>query len=437
MDKLSYLKEVIKQGLFTRLSVLLSLFAVTKPKSADPMEHDSHPFKLILQPWGYDFITPIATLEKITDSVPNQPLFQFKERIVADSTWCPTLKEPTETSIGTLLFNLICLVPAFGTKFPYQNGKLTISDIEAKIALKLQNTPAPNAQRSDEFYYVDEYLKFIDSLQYLARLSQVCTWSATKKTLLAPPGIKQFKETLINGKYKGKLKDPVELTNFETELKAFDKEYLKDDPAFGTYVKGKILDTSRKKLFLNVGADNSFKNTVEVVPVLNSLEEGWPTEPEQFVAVLNGLRYSSFSRGAETVKGGVSAKQLLRAANNFKIVPSDCGTKLGILRSIDKTNYEKSVGRYVMESNAIKLIETKEDAAKYIGKTVRFRSPMYCKVSGDSICRYCAGERLAKYPTGLTIPLTEVSAIILSASMKQMHVSGVSTAKMDITEVLS
>ena len=70
-----------------------------------------------------------------------------------------------------------------------------------------------------------------------------------------------------------------------------------------------------------MGAEGgNFTDKVTITPVINSLQEGWPTDPVEFTAMMNGLRYASFSRGSETVKGGVSAKYLLRAGNNFKIV---------------------------------------------------------------------------------------------------------------------
>jgi hypothetical protein len=40
--------------------------------------------------------------------------------------------------------------------------------------------------------------------------------------------------------------------------------------------------------------------------VPNALSEGWPTDKEQFTAMLNNARSASFARAKETVKGGVT-----------------------------------------------------------------------------------------------------------------------------------
>jgi hypothetical protein len=62
---------------------------------------------------------------------------------------------------------------------------------------------------------------------------------------------------------------------------------------------------------------------------------------------------------------------------------------------------------------------------------------MYCKLSGDNICKVCAGKSLSQYPTGLTIPLTEVSNVILTASLKAMHQNTTATAKLNLAKALS
>ncbi len=177
----------------------------------------------------------------------------------------------------------------------------------------------------------------------------------------------------------------------------------------------------------------------------NSLTEGWSTDPVEFTAAMNGLRVGSFSRGAETVKGGVSAKLLLRAANNFKIVDTDCGSQLGIKRHYTFNDWPQLVGRYELVNarggaNSPKmtlLIENKERLPNDLNHQLTLRTPMYCKLEGDNICKVCAGTKLSQYPTGITIPLTEISAIILTASLKMMHQSSLTTVKMNLQELIS
>lgn len=432
MKKLDYLKLAFKHRLFRHRAWIITVFSVTKPMEGQ----DNYYLRLIPQPWGYSFIDETGVEQKIEDSKPGEPLFTFKDRLTIDPSWIENVTGTGETSVGNLLFNHFCIVSSFGAKFPFVFGRTSVDKLEDIIAQRLQDTPKTEADRSSQFFYVDEYVKFVNALQDFSSLSQLSAYSATPKAILPPTGIDAFKKELLK-KYEGKLDDPVEISKFEKELLAFDDAFLKDDPAYGTFLAGKITATARKKLFLTMGNEQGFGDSLKASPVTNSLHEGWPTDARQYTAMMNGLRVASFARGAETVKGGVSAKYLLRAANNFKIEDKDCGVTYGIERTFTDKETDLLVSRYVITGAQSKLVENKEAAANYLGKALRVRSPMYCKLPGDTVCRVCAGERLFKYPTGLTIPLTEISAVILAASMKKMHTSGTSTAKLNLASSIS
>lgn len=443
MKRLEYLVDyVLRNKLYRKKDWLISAFAVTRPVPEDEQAKNWYVGKPIHRPWGYEIlgldfkVSGQTNKIVLSDVKAGEPIFRFSDRITVTKEMCENVDTPVETSIGNLLFNCICILSSFGSKFPFVTGRVNIGKLEDAIALKLQDTPSDEKDRSPAFYYVDEYNKFVNSLQFLSTLSQLATISATPKGIIPPKGIKEFKAQLQK-KYEGKLNDPVELAAYEKELMAFDDEFTKDDPANGTFISGKIKHTARKKMFLGVGADVGFGSGYRVTPITNSLHEGWPTEPEQFTAMMNGLRAGSFARGAETVKGGVSAKYLLRASNSFKVVDTDCGTTLGMNRLYDDSNIDRLTGRYILQGSKSLLIEKIEDAKNYLNKGVTVRSPQYCKLQGEQICKVCAGQRLSKYPTGLSIPLTEISAIILAASMKLMHQTTLSTARVNLAEAFS
>lgn len=429
MTKLEYLKIAIQNKLYTKKAWLISAFAIVR-HTPTAMEYRGQIFK---QPWGYaavvdgDDLQP--KLEPIQDSKPNEPLFTFRDKVIIDPSWVPNIQTATETTVGNVLVNAICILSSFGPKMPFILGTVKVSKVEDIVAAKLQNTPKEGEERSQTLFYVDEYVKFVNALQFISNLSQLTSISATPKALVPPTGIEEFKKTLLV-KYEGKLHDPVELSKFEDELLAFDKEFLEDDPAFGTFLSGKLLHTARKKMFLSIGADKGFTDSLDVIPVTDSLQNGWPTDPVKFTALQNSLRSGSFSRGAETVKGGVSAKVLLRAANNYTIQDNDCQTKLGITRTFDQQSIHKLVGRYVIEGVKVTLIDSEDKAKAYLDREILVRSPMYCRMDGPNLCRICAGEKLFKFPTGITIPLTEISSIILATSLKAMHSNVLSTAKL-------
>lgn len=434
MKKIDYLKLVIENKTYSKKSWMIMAFSITR-ENADKYLSDSYIGRLVNQDWGYSFINKDLQLVKIDDAVPNEPLFTFKDKLIVDNTWLQNIKDSTPTTIGNLLVNAICIASVFGSKIDYLTGPITVSRVENIIAKNLQDNPKDGIM-SDKFFYVQEYIKFVDSLQYISSLTQLSSYAATPKILVAPTGIKEFKKQLLE-KYKGKLNDPVELSKFEKELLAFDSEFLKDDPANGKFISGKIKNIARKKMFLDMGGEAGFSESLDLVPITNSLEEGWPTDPVQFAALLNTLRAGSFSRGAETIKGGVTAKVLLRAANNFKIIDKDCNSNLGIRRFYNEEDIEQLIGRYVIVNNKTIFIENKDMANNYKEKNIVVRSPMYCKLEGDNICKVCAGAKLSKQPTGITISLTDISNIIIATSMSAMHSKELTTQKMEIEKVFS
>lgn len=436
MRKIDFFKEAVKAGCYRSKAWLISAFAVTR-EDLDEYKKDPYPYRIVQTPTGFFFVKPGTTeLERIEDAVLNQPLFSFKDEIEVDSEICKNVSGTIKTKLGQLLVNLICIVNAFGKKLPYQEGKVEVRTIENKIAPALQDTPENGAQREENVIYVDEYIKFVDSLSFLQGLAQLCVWTFTEKNIQKPKGIDEFKRELVK-KYGDKLHDPVELAKFEGELKAFDAAYLSDDPSLGIFMSGKGLNVARKKMFLTMGAGESFDQKQHVDPIINSLSDGWPTDPESLTNMFNTVRVASYARGTETVNGGVASKVLLRSANNFKIQNVDCGTKIGILRNLNRNNIKKLVGREVLVNGEWILVADESSAKQYQDKAIIVRSPMYCKLDGDNLCSHCAGERLASNPLGISMTLTEISAIIILTSLKKMHGTVLSTAKMDIATTFS
>lgn len=432
MKRLDYLKLVLNNDIVTNKSWIVNAFAMTK----DSKDLNTQYLSLTRQSWGLSFYNGKGELERIEDSKPNEPLFIFKEKIEVDNSWAPNIKEPIITSVGNLIFNRLCILPCFGSKMEFFTNRVTVERIENLIAVKLKDTPKEGEERSTEYYYVDEYIKLRDSLDTINTFSQLCTWAATPKNITPPTGIEAFK-TQLDIKYEGQLANPIKIAEYEGELKKFDDDYLADDPSNDTFITKKMRENSRKQLFLTIGSETGFEEGTNHTFIRNSLNEGWPTDPKEFTAMMNSLRSGSFSRGAETVNGGVAAKTLLRAANSYKIIDNDCGTTLGIKRKYSDNNINYLVGRKIFSGNNTVNIDNIDEAKRYIGKDLIARSPMYCMSEGETICANCASTALSQYSTGLTIPLTEISAIILATSMAKMHSNVLSVTKLNIDEAFS
>ncbi len=433
MNKLEYFKLALKNQLYKNKNWLLKAFSITRGTDTSTI-----PFDILIQPWGYSVNDDDKT--KISDGKPDTPLYLFTDTITLDSTDLPNITDSVETTIGIAIFNAICLVSPFGSKVSYINKQINLSEIEDMLAKRLvSNEVTINYEviqpLDTEGILVSELLTYIEALDFISTLSQLTSPVVTKKTITPPTGIDDFKKELLK-KFEGKLDNPIELVKFEDALLAFDDEYLKDDPTYNKFLKGKVKDVARKKMFLTYGAGQSFDVSGMSKPIISSLNDGWSQDPEDIISINNDIRVGSYSRGVETIKGGVSAKYLLRSGNSFVIETDDCGTKLGIPRKYTERNIKKLINRYIIQGGAPILI-TDETNTSYVGKDVIVRSPGFCILEGDRICKTCAGGNLNRFPKGLTIPLTEISSIILNAALKKMHGSKLATTKLDINLVLS
>lgn len=437
MNKVEYLLAALKSGLFKKRAWVVSAFA-TISEGPDDYKKDPYPYRLVSTVTGMMFVDPLNNneLTRITDSKPLIPLYTFDDVVVVDASICKNVDGQIETTLGNLIYNLTCIVPAFKAKVPYQTGKISIPKFEDYVAPLLTSNVAPGEEENPKAIYCYEwevYGKNISS--YIDSLANLCIYAATEKVVCPPEGIEAFKKSL-NAEYAGRLHDPIVLAEYEKKLKEFDDKYLAGDPSTRGFLSGKVRNIARKKMFLCLGAEAGFTQTQEVKPVLNSLDEGWSTKQDEFVQMLSASRYGSFSRGAETVKGGVSAKVIIRALNNVLIMDEDCGTKVGLPRVFTQSDIHQLAGREI-KSGASWLLVTKETANKYIGVNLIVRSPQYCKMGNQRICKHCAGERLSISPTGVASAGTEISGIILTAFLKKMHGTVLSLAKMDWNKTIS
>lgn len=438
MDKQEYLIKAIQAQCYTRKEWMINAFSLT---ASDPEQYltDPYPYRLVQSVTGFYYVDPtLATvgLTKISDAKPNTQLFHFKDSITVTKDIYPTISAPIESVLGNLLVNLICIHSVFGSKVSYVNKPFSIKSIEREIAAKLVDAPTDaQAPRDPAVIYVDEYIKFVDSLTYLKGWSQLCVQGATYTTWTPPPGIKKYKAELL-AKYAGRLNDPNVLAEIDKALIAYDANYLKGDPGGELYAGSKkSREVVRKKLFLTLGAEEGIVVSNKADTSVNSLEEGW--EIKNLPTLNNSLRAGSFNRGSQTQLGGLLTKQLLRATANLTINSVDCGTKAGILRYVSESDYNRLVGITIVVNGQNVYIKDAEQAKSYVGKSILKRSPMYCKSSKTDFCKGCIGDLLSRNPQGLSLALADYGSAILLLFLAKMHGSSLVLVKLDKDSFLS
>lgn len=431
-----FLSYSIKHECYRNPSWLISIFALTR-ETEEQKKNDRYPGKLCIEPFGHFVLLEDGTQEKIeTSKKPDEVLFKLTDPITIDESYYPGLTGKIETTVARLFLNLITIYAVFGKKVQYINKLFTPSYVEDLIAPVMLSDVKEGENEDPTKIYCRELLDFQSAVNYMEMFTPIFANSITRVGLRPTPGRKEFKKEALK-RYEGKMNDPVEMAKLDQEFQAFDDAYLKTDPAYGKFMKGKIKG-ARVSGFLAIGgASNGFSESMEVTPITASLEDGIPMDAEGFTAMANTTRFGSFSRGAETVNGGVTAKLLMRAADNWRITKGDCGSKLGISRIYAGKDIKQLIGRYILDGAQVKLIENEAQASTYEQRKIRIRSPQYCSRGKTQTCEVCAGVALAKYPTGLTIPLSELSGGILSDSLKQMHASKLEAVTMSLREVIS
>lgn len=356
------------------------------------------------------------------------PLFDTQDTIILKPNDMPNLKKEVETTVGRIVANYVLLVFPFKDKIEYINKEFKISEIENGHIAKLL-TDDPNDVKGIP---ISEYLKFSDATTFISGLSTYISVSGTEKSVVPPEGIKEYKKKVIDELIKKygehALEDPKIVAELETKLKDYDSEWLKGDDSEGRLMSGKVKNTARKKLFLSYGAPEGFDNKTH--PVLNTLDEGFSTDPKTLAVMFNDARVGSYGRGAETQQGGVVVKMLLRATSDVNILQKDCGSKLGLDVTITEKNKDNCLGRYVIEGGKAKLLDT-ENIKAYMNKTVKLRSPLFCN-EAPNFCTTCMGYGFKDYPKGATLLALGTGGDIVLIALSKFHAVDIKVTELDL-----
>jgi hypothetical protein len=409
-------------------------------------KHNAYPYRLVQLPNSYYFVDPEDTskLIQITDGVAGKPLFARNELIELDVGELPNVYEKVITTYGNVLANQIMLVRAFGAKIKFQVGRMNIRKIEKIIEMRLQDKrdaeglveAGLGAEEGSNLLkapiYVDEYLRFCDGAFSLVAYTQLFTPADTRKTMTAPPGVKELRDMLVK-QNKDHLHDRAVVADIGEKLQKLDAEYLKGDRGEDFLITGKLRKIVRPRLFLMYGAETGVEEKVDVDLIQNSLAEGW--DIDKFPSMNNALRAGSFNRGKQTELGGEAVKDLFRASGNLKISSPDCGSTVGLPTYVEEDQADRIIGFSVIEAGGPTKV-TQDNVGNYLGKQISLRSSMTCKNSVTDYCAVCLGDRLANTPTGLSMAVADYGSAFLEIYMSAAHSKGIQVARLDIKKQL-
>ena len=190
MTRTEYLLAALNHGKYRIADWVFNVFMVTKgieiENNVNPQDYD-----LGIQNNEYVYYLD-HQWQSIPDSGPiTEPLWRVEEGIEIPSqddlalNWDEGF--PLITRVGTLFINYYCIYSSLGKKLPYQQGKLSISNLEKKIAARLKDEDDKDLQPGD--ITAVEAKKFITACVNMAGFSAIANPSATPYTMVPTPGI--------------------------------------------------------------------------------------------------------------------------------------------------------------------------------------------------------------------------------------------------------
>jgi hypothetical protein len=279
---------------------------------------------------------------------------------------------------------------------------------------------------------------FVDRMQWLG-YAPTCFLapSMTIDTIRAPKSVKKLKSDILKSERGQRVQqgDLGELGKMEKELvEAAKKELDGKDPGFDIFASGArgSVGNNFKNVALLRGAIRKSDDPSKITVSTSSLEEGIPADEMHAYADL--IVQASYGRSMMTAQGGYIAKQLNAAFQGLQLDPdpnSDCRTSMALSVTVDSPR--EYLFRFYKEGS--KLVEVMPDDLDSIkGKTLKFRSPLYCGNKGG-ICAKCAGtlhHRMGIQNIGLIAG--RIGTTLMNASLKAFHDSSLKRTRIDFSK---
>ena len=339
------------------------------------------------------------------------------------------VKQACVTTVGKFIYNKYVIERCgFQDVIGYVDWELTDSGngkLEAMLA----------AAFFDGKINRDQYVKYIDARDTLGlQLNSVITTSFTPNTIRAPKEVQKKKKELF-AKYKKELDagDIFTAEKIEKELVNDAKTILKGDKGLDLYAseaRGNFGNYKNMNIFKGATLD---PNTGKFEIVRSSFMDGIQKRdlPSQGRAVVTG----AYPKAVGTQDSGYLSKQLIACMQTEVLDEhgTDCHTEHTIEMEITDKNKKELTYRYIVENGKYVCL-TPDVLPKYVGKTVKLRSPMYCK--GDKICNICAGEadyKLNNINVGLGC--SNISTTLLRMGMKKFHTANISSKPIDLNDI--
>lgn len=345
-------------------------------------------------------------------------------------------KEAVTTHVGIFLFNKLVVEDILpDTVIP--NGYF--NEIVSDKVFKSLTGKISAALMAKKITIEDNLIPFLKAYEfYSMKLSTVFCPSYTMAMIRPDPEVRAYKEKLIKENPPTSVTAMAKIEDLTVEMAA---KKLEKDPGMLLYKSGArgSFDNDYKMMNICIGPiPNPITGEFEFVE--SALLDG--IKKNEIASAANILVNSEYPKAVGTQVGGYMTKQFNAVYQSIQCGDhgTDCGTKEGLEIYLEHETAKLYLLQYIIGPDGKLILLTDDNINQYIGKRVKFRSPMYCLgVKGDDSkkCNKCMGERYYIYKIkNVGITNNTLTNDLVNKNMKKRHNGKVKLNRLDPKKLL-
>lgn len=352
--------------------------------------------------------------------------YKCYDKIILKKSMYKFIPKDIETTIGRLLFNRYVIESCnFYGVVDYINEPVT-----SKRLGKLEN-------KLSEAFLDDKidghsFIEYISRRDFLGlKLNAMLTTSYSEIMMATPKKVQDLKKKLIKEHEVELEAGDINVTDkIEKTLLAAAKEEIKDDPAndlFDSGARGSFNNNYKLTNIMRGAVYNRIKDRYEILTTC--LNDGVSIKDSTGMA--NALVEGQYPKSCGTRDSGYLQKELIQLMQT-EIVDkegSDCHSKQPINVKLTEDNISGFLFRYIVENGKYVII-TKENMPKYIGKTVKMRSPLSC-INKNGTCNICVGN----LPYKMNMKNAGLSASSIGTRLTALNMKGFHDATLKFNDL--
>jgi len=342
------------------------------------------------------------------------------------------LKQDIETTLGRLLFNRYLLE----SNDLYKAVDFVNEPVTAKRLGKLESELSEALL--NDVITGEQFIHYISRRDYFGlKLNAMITTSYSQIMMVTPKKVQKLKKKLVAENRAELDAGNVGVADtIEKTLLSEAKAEIQDDPAwdlFASGARGSFNNNYKTTNIMRGAVYNTVKGKYDIIT--SSLNDG--ISIKDAAPFGNLIVEGQYPKSVGTQDTGYLQKELIQLAQGEMVDKkgTDCHTKRLIDMTFNESNISGFLFRYILDNGKLVMI-TKENMSKYVGKTVKMRTPLTC-INKYGICNICVGE--LPYKMGIKnvgLQASQIGTRLTSLNMKGFHDATLKFGELDLDSEL-